>query len=692
MNNKKIIKKKTINRKANIYEDGAFMKFMGNPVDALKGGIGAIGSTVGGLAGNAISNGLDSKAGNIISGLGDVASAIPGPWGAVASAGLKVIGGLTNAAFGMNTNQEALNSAKQGTSYLQNFTSTAQSFDDIQGPMNVSPVQDVYRGGWFTKDEAAEKNAQLRRERSAAQDFANRSVENNIQNIKADQMGDLMANYASYGGLLDNIYKSGGNIYIKPSKRGTFTAEAKKHNKSVQEFANQVLANKDEYSTSMIKKANFAKNAAKWKHAFGGTLSTQGADFNNGITIIGNGGTHEDNKYEGVQIGVDPQGIPNLVEEGEVIFNDYVFSNRIKVPKSVKKKYKIKGNKDLTFAEAAKYIQKESEERPNDPISQRGLEVGLMKLAKEQESKRVERNSSNKFDSGGTKYGIKLPPLYNTPEDVYDLGELETPELVEITNPKFKGFGTNEYERKTLTRSLGVDQNNNNNNNSSTISSMLRYAPAVGSALQLAHNLANKPDYSNADRLMQEAENVGIYSPVSSKTISNYLTYNPFDRNYYQNKLNAEAGATRRAIMNTNSPSRNAALLAADYNAQGRLGDLARQAEEYNLAQRQAVAQFNRGTNQANAEMSLKASMSNAELAQKAKQARLAGVQNALAMREAVDANRSASINSSFNNLIENLGAIGTDILNREDALKVASSLYKCGGKMKKKRRGGLTY
>lgn len=669
MTTKKVIKKKNINREVNIYDGGgSFMKFMGNPLDALKGGIGSIGSAVGGLAGNAISNGLDSKAGNIISGLGDAASAIPGPWGAVASAGLKVIGGLTNAAFGMNTNQEALNSAKQGTSYLQNFTSTAQSFDDVQGPMNVSPIQDVYEGGWFTKDEAAEKNAQLRRERRVAQEFANRSVENNIQNIKADQMGDLMANYASYGGLLDNIYKSGGNIYIKPSKRGTFIAEAKKHNKSVQEFANQVLANKDEYSTSMIKKANFAKNAAKWKHAFGGTLSTQGANFNNGITIIGNGGTHEDNKYEGVQIGVDPQGVPNLVEEGEVIFNDYVFSNRIKVPKSVKQKYKIKGSKEMTFADAAKSIQKESEERPNDPISQKGLEINLTKLAQEQEVMREKRRNkrNNRFDLGGPIGGI-------IPNEELGKISMELPSSID-----YKDIPA--VSTPTSTTSGGSKL------------SALRYAPAVGSALLLLHNITNKPDYSNADRLMQEAENVGIYSPVSSKTISNYLTYNPFDRNYYQNKLNAEAGATRRAIMNTNNPSRNAALLAADYNAQGRLGDLARQAEEYNLAQRQAVAQFNRGTNQANAEMALKASMSNAELAQKARQARLAGVQNALAMREAIDANRAAGINSSFNNLVENLGAIGTDVLNRQDAMRVAESIYKCGGKLKKKRRGGLTY
>lgn len=50
------------------------------------------------------------------------------------------------------------------------------------------------------------------------------------------------------------------SIKIKPSKKGTFTAAATKHGKSVQGFANQVLKNKDNYSPTMVKKANFAKN------------------------------------------------------------------------------------------------------------------------------------------------------------------------------------------------------------------------------------------------------------------------------------------------------------------------------------------------------------------------------------------------------------------------------------------------
>lgn len=63
-----------------------------------------------------------------------------------------------------------------------------------------------------------------------------------------------------------NHYNKGKDIYIKPSKRGTFTAAAKKRGKSVQAFASQVLNNPGKYSTAMRKKAQFAKNASKWKH------------------------------------------------------------------------------------------------------------------------------------------------------------------------------------------------------------------------------------------------------------------------------------------------------------------------------------------------------------------------------------------------------------------------------------------
>jgi hypothetical protein len=53
-------------------------------------------------------------------------------------------------------------------------------------------------------------------------------------------------------------------IYIKPSKRGSFTAMARKAGKSVQGEARAVLASKTA-SPAAKKKANFARNAAKWR-------------------------------------------------------------------------------------------------------------------------------------------------------------------------------------------------------------------------------------------------------------------------------------------------------------------------------------------------------------------------------------------------------------------------------------------
>lgn len=64
------------------------------------------------------------------------------------------------------------------------------------------------------------------------------------------------------------------SIKIKESKKGTFTAAATKHDKGVQEFARQVLSNKENYSPAMVKKANFARNASKWKKEMGGFIES----------------------------------------------------------------------------------------------------------------------------------------------------------------------------------------------------------------------------------------------------------------------------------------------------------------------------------------------------------------------------------------------------------------------------------
>lgn len=67
-------------------------------------------------------------------------------------------------------------------------------------------------------------------------------------------------------------------IHIKKANRGTFTKAATEHGKGVQAFASQVLAHKENYSPAMVKKANFAHNAAGWRHEYGGPVMDTDAD------------------------------------------------------------------------------------------------------------------------------------------------------------------------------------------------------------------------------------------------------------------------------------------------------------------------------------------------------------------------------------------------------------------------------
>lgn len=70
-----------------------------------------------------------------------------------------------------------------------------------------------------------------------------------------------------------DFMKSGG-IHIKKKNKGKFTESAKRAGKSVQEHADDVLD--DPNATRMQKRrAQFAKNAKKWKHEEGGILLEQ---------------------------------------------------------------------------------------------------------------------------------------------------------------------------------------------------------------------------------------------------------------------------------------------------------------------------------------------------------------------------------------------------------------------------------
>ena len=474
-----------------------------------------------------------------------------------------------------------------------------------------------------------------------------------------------------------NIAKDGGGIHIKKKNRGKFTEYC---GGKVTEAC--IRRGKNSSNPTTRKRATFAQNARNW-NAFGGWLNTQGGDFTNGVTFIDEGGSHEENPYQGIQIGVDPQGKPNLVEEGEIVFDDYVFSDRMEIPDDIRKEYKLRGK---TFAKAAKSAQRESEERPNDPLSKAGLQAAMERIAAAQEEARERKEAYRE----GNEYPSMF--AYGGDTDSYGLA-LENPMTVE--------------ELEAMMNGEAPEGNTDNGGGSRKRQTWTRYAPIIGSGLASLSDLFSKPDYDSADLISGVdlgAETAG-YAPIG-----NYLAYKPLDRDFYINKMNQQAASTRRGLMNTSGGNRlnaQAGILAADYNYGQNMGNLARQAEEYNQQLRERVEAFNRGTNMFNTETGLKASMFNAESKNSAKRTRLGQATTAAQMRQAIKDQDTARRSSNITNFLQGLGDMGweneqanwLDTLAKSGVLKMntkgeytGGTKKAKGGKVRTKKKKGLTY
>lgn len=688
-------------------------------------------SAIGGAASELIgaaSGGTETKAGNIMGGIGSTLSSIPTPFTQIAGAGLSVVGGLVNAAFGTKWNKEFIAQTESGIKEQANTQWDASSnadllssWDDFDMMSHVSRSQ-VGKDGWFSnkaKKKARKLNAQI----DDANERAVIGFNNRVEGVDTQNDLAVAANFADLGGYL---FRDGGGIHIKKKNRGKFTEYC--GGKVTSECIQRGLHSSN---PTTRKRANFARNARKW-HAFGGELGTNGTDWTNGVTIFGEGGTHEENPNQGIPQGVDQNGVPNLVEEGEVKYQDYIFSNRLKADKEILEmvglpdKYKRKKYSDL-----AEKASKESEERPNDPISKAGLEDSMLRLQVAQEVQRAKKKG-NKFSKGGRlfdaggfrfrqdvpgsnqfvtnnrdgsvgvtigSYPIRVPSFGNyrvipmeapVTRRAAEAGIAESilgtiPSNRDIANTLMATYGAEGIGQGGLPiedipeiRSAAIQSTASDEG--SALPTYMRYAPALGGALgALAATLTpvDAPDYRNADSIIRSRRSVG-YTPLTQK-----LTYRPFDREFYQNKLNAQAGATRRAIANASNGNRGtliAGLTAADYNAQNQMGDLFRQAEEYNQAQRERVAGFNRQTDQANAQMGIQTGMFNSQMRQQAaaEAARMRMIEN-----QRYRADRAAkrdAIAANFTNFLESLGGIGEENYwrNAIDSLRRAG-VYQAG-------------
>lgn len=162
-------------------------------------------------------------------------------------------------------------------------------------------------------------------------------------------------------------------------------------------------------NVSDLQNLNYQLNYSK----FGGPLHTKGGIFDSGLMFIDEGYTHEENPYGGIQISVDPEGNPNLVEEGEIVLKgdkgqQYVFSNSVYAKEDVLAQFGLpKKYNNASFAYIAEKISKEELETPNDPISKKSLDDKMYKLICAQEMIKAKQNknkkklSNNIFTGGG---------------------------------------------------------------------------------------------------------------------------------------------------------------------------------------------------------------------------------------------------------------------------------------------------
>ena len=358
-----------------------------------------------------LSGGKSSDVGDSLSDAGvsvfQSSAASGNPWGMLAGAALKVGGGLVNTFWGTKWNKELIarvenqtDAMKQGADYVAS-ASTNDDFLNKASNVNFTKYNfsndDVGVDGVWTH-KGRDKANSLRNYQDAAFNYLGHAMATGAERVDKKMDDQILAanttyNKAAYGGLLNTTNDNNNNMgaidygfmsdYLTAKKR---TAEVK------DKVNNNIFGSLASPSLSTF--------------ALGGDMQTKGSDFGNGLSHIDAGGSHESNPYEGVQMGISRENNqPNLVEEGETVFDDYVFSRRIKPDAQTKKKFHVSRKSDITFADLSKRLEKESLERPNDPISLASLKKQMHALAEEQERQKAEQQLQEAQDAFA-----QLPP------------------------------------------------------------------------------------------------------------------------------------------------------------------------------------------------------------------------------------------------------------------------------------------
>lgn len=446
----------------------------------------------------------------------------------------------------------------------------------------------------------------------------------------------------------------------------------------------------------------------------------QGGDMNpinNGVNIF-DGPSHKDNTtLPGIPQGINQSdGLPNFVEGDEVKYEDYIFSDKLKVNKKLLKDVNLPDKYEgMTYADIAKKLQKESEDRPSDPISKRTLDDMMSRLRQAQEVQKftkqqkemaklinslpdetkaqlaqemMAQQNPSVYEDGGS---INIKPSHRgrltdlkkrtgkTEAELYASGGPAVRKMITFARNARKwhkgdyGMPLQDNPERpelldklpTLPITYYIEQNgepkitpvkNSMSDLPPVIGDWMHKAPVYGAAMGFANSVLQPVD----TRLGTAIRNtLPTLQHVKPQTIANNDVYTPIDENYTANQLAAQANALKRqAAMTRTTAGANLAYLNQQLGNQ--LAAQRMTAAQQNITNRQAVNKNRAAIDQQNASAIYNAALQNAEI-----DAKKAAILQAAA--QADDAARSAwskAYADNSTNFYNQLGALGKENMN----------------------------
>jgi len=222
-----------------------------------------------------------------------------------------------------------------------------------------------------------------------------------------------------------------------PDKLRKKESEYKRKNNVEHEAHSNIQAKLGNYLDKRGEKLNLNSNK---QYEYGGNMDNKQNKKHNSEGLLNEfneGDSHENNSYGGIPQGTGSNGRLNTVEEGETKFNNYVFSDTLKISDAdVESLFLPKQIANKTFAEASKYINDFLKDNPNDKILKKTIQKQLDSLTLGNEKARLDKE--------------KLDSNLNLNQDS-TLGQ-----DLELSNQMFLGGLENDPDNKTWN---GIDDN-----------------------------------------------------------------------------------------------------------------------------------------------------------------------------------------------------------------------------------------